>query len=401
MAQDFLSDINVTGDINLPNGAGNLNINKNELQNARIQNLASEPSSPVAGQIFYNTTTNLIGVYNGTAWVYYNSSSSDRDRANHTGTQLASTISNFDTQVRTNRLDQLATPTADVNMAGQKIVGLQLPTFGSDAASKAYVDNSIAGLKWKNPVKVATTANITLSGAQTIDGISVIAGDRVLVKNQTTPSQNGIYDVSNSGWTRASDMNAWTMVPSAAVMIEQGTVNSDTRWNCTSDSGGTLNTTAITFVQFMGADSITAGDGLNKSGNVLSVNVDNESLEIVGDTLQLKTNEGVQGSGLDVSEDGVKLSLNTDQFSVQSGLLTLQTEYNFQKSSGTITGNGSATAFDFTHNLNTKQVVIELYDTDNDKTILVETKRKNLNEVTVTFKVAPANLKVYGICVIG
>lgn len=401
MGMDILNDINVTGDINIPNSAGNLNINKNELQNARIQNLPTAPSTPVAGQIYYDTTTNLIGVYNGTAWVYFNSSTSDRDRANHTGTQLANTISDFDTQVRTNRLDQLAIPTADVNLGSRKITNLNTPTTSSDAATKGYVDNSIAGLKWKNSVKVATTANITLSGAQTIDGISVVAGDRVLVKNQTTPSQNGIYDVASGSWTRSSDMNTWTMIPSAAVYVEQGTINADTKWNCTSDSGGTLNTTAITFIQFAGIDLITAGDGLSKSGNVLSANVDNQSLKIESDTLKLKTNEGVNGSGLNVSADGVKLSYNTTQFNIQSNQLILTDAYNFKKAFGTITGNGSATAFDFTHNLGTKQIVIEIYDTDNDKTVLVETKRKNTNEITITFKLPPANLKVYGVCVIG
>lgn len=400
MAYEILSNLQVSGDIKLPNGTGSFNLDKNEIQNARIQNLASEPSSPVAGQIFFNTSTNLIGVYNGTAWVYYNSSTSDRDRANHTGTQTASTISNFDTQVRTNRLDQMAQPTAEVNLGGQKIVGLQLPTFGSDGANKAYVDNAIAGLKWKNPVKVATTTNITLSGTQTIDGISVNVGDRVLVKNQSTASQNGIYDVSSSTWIRSSDMNAWAMVPSAAVMVEQGTVNADTRWNCTSDSGGTLDTTAITFVQFAGIDLITAGDGLNKTGNTLSVNVDNESLKIESDTLKLKTDEGLQGSGLAVSGNGVKLALGSE-FIMQSGVLRLNSTYNSRKITTTITGDGTTTNFDVTHNLGTKLVTIDVFDTATDTDILVVKERKNNDEITLLFKFPPANLKVYSVIING
>ena len=400
MAYDFLSDINVTGDINLPNGAGNLNINKNELQNARIQNLASEPSSPVAGQIYFNTTTNLVGVYNGTAWIYYNSSTSDRDRANHTGTQLANTISNFDTQVRTNRLDQLATAGADVNLGGFKILSLGLPTFGSDAASKAYVDNLIAGLNWKDTVKAGTTANITRSGEQTIDGVALVTGDRVLVKNQNTPSQNGIYEVGTGTWVRTFDMNHWDFVPSAAVMIQQGTINGDTRWNCTSDAGGTIDTTAMTWVQFMGADNIVGGNGLTKTGNTLDINVGN-GIEISSDAVKIKTDEGVNGSGLTLSSNGIKLSLETTQFLINSNKLSLTTLYSVRKVTATITGNGSATSFDVTHSLSTKGVNIQVYDTDNDKTVIVETKRKNLDEITITFKVAPANLKVYGVIIIG
>jgi len=400
---DFLSDINVTGDVNIPNGAGVLNVNKNEIQNARMQNLASEPSAPVVGQIFYNTTTNLFGIYNGATWDYIASSISDRLRSNHSGTQLANTISDFDTQVRTNRLDQMATPTASVSMGSQRITNIGTPVSGTDATSKNYVDELLNGLKWKEPVKAATTGNITLANSQTIDGVSVTTGDRVLVKNQTTASQNGIYSVNASmAWVRAGDANAWAEIVSAAVFVQEGTVNADTCWNCTSNSGGTIGTTAMTWVQFAGPSGLTAGDALSQSGTIFNVNVDDNAIEINGSNqLALKTNEGVNGSGLDVTSNGVKLSVNTNMFAIQSNQLILTSAYNFKKATGTITGNGSATTFDVNHSLNTKNVITEIYDTDNDKTVLVETKRKNNNEVTITFKVAPANLKIYAITVIG
>ena len=402
MAQDFLSDINVTGDVNIPNGAGVLNINKNEIQNARMQNLASEPSAPVVGQIFYNTTTNLFGIFNGATWDYIASSISDRLRSNHSGTQSASTISDFDTQVRTNRLDQLATPTSTVSFGSQRITNVATPSASTDAANKSYVDGLLNGLKWKSSVKAATTGNITLSGLQTIDGVSVVAQDRVLVKNQSTASQNGIYRVQTTGWARTDDADNWTEIVSAAVFVEEGTVNADTCWNCTSNAGGTIGSTAMNWVQFAGPSGLTAGTALSQSGTTFNVNVDNNAIQVNGSNqLALKTDEGISGSGLAVSGNGVKLSLNTSQFSVQSNQLVLQDAYNFKKAIGTITGNGSATAFDVTHNLGTKQITIEIYDTDNDKTVIVETKRKNLNEVTITFKLPPANLKVYGVCVIG
>jgi hypothetical protein len=122
-------------------------------------------------------------------------------------TLTASKISDFDTQVRTSRLDQMASPTASVSLNSQKITNLATPTADTDAANKVYVDNLIQGISAKDSVKVATTANITLSGTQTIDDIAVIAGDRVLVKSQTTSSQNGVYVVAAGAWSRTLDCN--------------------------------------------------------------------------------------------------------------------------------------------------------------------------------------------------
>lgn len=124
------------------------------------------------------------------------------------------------------------------------------PTAALHAATKQYVDNLVQGLDAKASVRVASTANLTLSGLQTIDGIAVAAGERVLVKDQTTASQNGLYVAASGAWARASDMDVWTEVPSAFVLAESGTVNADTGWVCTSDVGGTLGTTAVTWVKF-------------------------------------------------------------------------------------------------------------------------------------------------------
>jgi hypothetical protein len=183
----------------------------------------------------------------------------------------ASKISDFDTQVRLSGLDQMAEPESNVSFNDVRITNLATPVNDNDAANKLYVDTAIQGIKPKNSVKAATTGNITLSATQTIDDISVIDGDRVLVKNQTTSSQNGIYIVSGSAWTRAADMNSWDEVVSAFVFVEEGTTNADTGWLCSANSGGTLDTTAITWVQFSSAGSITAGTGLSKDGNTLNV----------------------------------------------------------------------------------------------------------------------------------
>jgi hypothetical protein len=138
------------------------------------------------------------------------------------------------------------------------------PTTALQAATKQYVDNIAAGLSWKAPVQVATTANITLSGTQTIDGVSVLAGARVLVKDQTTQANNGIYVVQSGAWTRATDMDSWAEVTNASVFVSQGTANADKAWTCTADAGGTLGTTAIPFVQFSSVmGGVTSFNGRN------------------------------------------------------------------------------------------------------------------------------------------
>jgi hypothetical protein len=140
------------------------------------------------------------------------------------------------------------------------------PSSALQAATKQYVDNSIQGLSAKAAVHVATTANITLSGTQTIDGVAVIANDRVLVKNQTSTLQNGIYVCAAGAWARAVDASTWAELVSAYVFVEEGTTQGDTGWTCTVNAGGTLETTAVTWVQFSGSATFTASTGITKSG---------------------------------------------------------------------------------------------------------------------------------------
>ncbi len=169
------------------------------------------------------------------------------------------------------RLNQVLAPTADVGLANFKITSLADPTNDQDAANKRYVDSVAQGLDAKASTRVATTANITLSGLQNIDGVTLVADDRVLVKNQTNTAQNGIYVASATAWSRSADMNAWAEVPNAFVFVEQGTSQSDTGWVCTANAGGTLDTTEIAWTQFSAAGSYLAGNGLSLSGNTFSV----------------------------------------------------------------------------------------------------------------------------------
>jgi hypothetical protein len=182
------------------------------------------------------------------------------------------------------------TMTGAINLGGFAPTNSTTPVNPNDLVNKSYVDNFINATSWKTAVLVATTANITLSGEQTIDGV-LTSGSRVLVKNQSTASQNGIYVSASGAWTRSSDMNLWSEIPAAAVFVESGTVNADLGYVCTSQPGGTLGTTAINFVQFSSAGAYSA---------------DGTTLQLVGGVFSIK-NAGVGIAQLGTITDGVTL----------------------------------------------------------------------------------------------
>ena len=145
------------------------------------------------------------------------------------------------------------------------------PVSGTDVVNKNYLEFFAAGISWKQPVVCGTTANITLSGLQTLDGVTVVAGDRVLVKNQSTSSQNGIYLASATAWSRAPDADTWDELISAICFVESGSTLSGSAWYCTIQSGGTIGTTAITWSNFSVAATYTAGTGLSLVANQFSI----------------------------------------------------------------------------------------------------------------------------------
>lgn len=183
--------------------------------------------------------------------------------------------------------------TADQSMGGFKLTNLGTPTLGTDAATKTYVDNAIAGLAWKDSVRVATTANIALSGLLTIDTITLIAGDRVLVKNQSTASENGIYVAASGAWTRATDADDPNELDGAAVFVEEGSTQANTMWTQTGD-GATFAVNSV-WVQFGATVSLTAGAGLLDTGGTWSV--------------ELATDPGLE---FDAGGDGGRLRAKVD-----------------------------------------------------------------------------------------
>lgn len=309
---------------------------RNQIQNAVLHLLAAAPASPTAGVNYFNTTSNKYLWHDGTNWI------DPLDRAAHSGTQLAATISDFNTAVRLNRLDQMAAPTAAVSLNSQRITNLAEPTTGTDAATRNFVESLVNGTDWKNSVRIATTANITLSGLQTIDAVSGAVDDRVLVKNQTTGSENGLYLMKSGAWVRTTDADTSAEVTAnLSVFVEEGATLADSQWRLTTNNPIVLGTTALTFGQIGSGSSYTGGTGISVAGNVIS----------------LDTAVAVRKYAADV---------------------------------------GGSTSQVITHGLGTLDVVVQVYEISTGDTVECDVKRNSTSQVTLGFTVAPgaASLRV-------
>lgn len=204
------------------------------------------------------------------------------------------------------------------------------PVNSTDIVNKYYVDSVAQGLNPKASCQVATTANITLSGLQAIDGYTTLAGDRVLVKNQTTSSQNGIYLASASAWTRATDMNVWAEVAGAYTVILNGG-QADTGWVCNASTTGTIGTTAMPWVQFSGSATYYAGTGLTLASNTFSITNTGVTAASYGSASQTLT-ATVNAQGQLTSLAATSIAIANTQV---SGLGTMSTQ---SASSVSITG---------------------------------------------------------------
>lgn len=289
-----------------------IDLNKNELQNARIQNLASAPASPVEGQIYYDTTLHQFGVRTNTTWIYLTaagtanvsksanasaanvlqvSGGTDKTIADYTSaggipkvsTTGVVTIASAGTDYVTNGSSGAFTnKTFDANGSGNAITNIETADLASGVlntstamsgasdtqlpsalAIKTYVDNTATGLKWKASVRAATSTPGTLAtsfeNGDVIDGVTLVTGDRILLKDQSAGAENGIYTVNASGApTRATDADTAAELLGMVVSVQEGTANADTAWILTNNATITLGTTALVYTDFIKSNIPTA-----------------------------------------------------------------------------------------------------------------------------------------------
>lgn len=243
----------------------------------------------------------------------------------------------------------------DINMnGGRTVTGVPTPVASTDVANKAYVDGAIESLAWKDSVRAASTGNLTLTGpGATIDGVTMVANDRFLAKDQTTPNQNGIYIWTGSATpaTRAPDANTFEELENAVVGVEEGTTQALTWWR-QSAVNGTIGVTAVAFGSFMSG----APDASESTKGIAEIATQTEA-----DT-------------------------GTDDLRIMTPLKTRNLKNAFNRTAVATVGDGSALSFNVDHNFNTRDVIVTVYRlSGNYDDIMVDIQRPTLNRVTVVF----------------
>ncbi|QLF83410.1 hypothetical protein SEA_NICEHOUSE_197 [Rhodococcus phage NiceHouse] len=355
-----------------------------EIRNRKVEVVTSlpTPTAPQEGREVYNSSDKRYYVCNGSGWTL-KATDSDAlngqaptfytNRANHTGTQTSGTISDFDTQVRLSRLDQLALPTAALNINSQKLTSVANGTAANDAVNKSQLDAVLAvangaasGVSIKLAVRAVSKANITLTAPQTVDGVSLGNGDRVLVTGQTTASTNGIYVVAAGAWTRSTDADQdGELAPGTLVAVREGTSEGDTLWGIQSDAAIVIGTTSQTWARVIAGSSggfTGAGNGLySPSAGVVAVQ-----------------------PGLGIIADGSSTRIDTAVVA--------------RKFVGAVPA--GATTATITHNLNTVDVTVAVHEVSSGDIVLVGASASGANTVALDFGTAPTSNQ-YRVIVVG
>jgi hypothetical protein len=317
----------------------NIDLVQNQILNGRFESVGTDPTEGnFDGRLIFNTTEGVVKVYDNdyepasgeTKWrkmltkVTSTTTALVTSEANGVvSLSIDDVVSNVASGLMTGadkkKLDDASSADSLSTLVirdGSGRFQVANPSDDLDAANKGYVDSARAGLDVKQSVKVATTEPIVLSTGleegDEIDGYTLVAGDRVLVKDQDTASENGIYIVEETGApTRASDADSSGEVsPGMFTFVEQGTLNADSGWVLITDGDISLGTTGLEFSLFSVAGNILAGAGLSKTGDTLDVNVDGTSIEISDDDLRIAS--GAAGDALSWDDGVLSVEVTTD-----------------------------------------------------------------------------------------
>lgn len=406
----------------------NLDLVQNQILNGRFEVVGSDPNTGnFEGRLIYNSTEKVLKWYTGSAWrkvVHAVSSSTTAltsSESNGTVTLAVADVvpggaSGLMPGSDKTKLDNATASNTNSTLVLRDASGrfqATSPSADADVATKSYVDAQRSGLDVKQSVRVATTGPQTLASdfeaGDEIDGVTLVAGDRILIKNQSTGSENGIYTVNSSGApTRSTDADSNTEVtPGMFTFVEEGTVNADSGWVLTTNGSISLGSTALTFAQFSGAGQITAGNGLTKTGNQLDVGGTTDRITVNADSVDIASTYVGQssittlgtittgtwnGTDIAVTDGGTGASTaanaRTNLADTTAGFDT-STPVLARVASKTI-GDNSSTSFTVTHNFGTRDVTVQVYDTSTYETVFTDVARSTTNSVTITFTSAPA-----------
>jgi hypothetical protein len=376
----------------MPKFVANAEFNKNQALNMLLQMIAGNHGSPVEALIWYDSTAKAIKYHDGTtiqtlgvAGVGGDAATLDGldslyflARANHTGTQLAATISDLAAVVQAYRLDQFAAPNTSLNANNQKIISLANGTAAGDAVNLGQLQAASAGLAPKDSVRAASTANVNIaSPGATFDGVTIAGGDsaqrkRVLLKDQSTASQNGIYDWTGAAtpMTRSTDADSEDDLLGALVSVQEGTANGNSLWMMTTDGPITVGTTGLSWTQFLSGIAYTWGGGIGISGSTVSITA---------------------GTGLTQDTDGLSLTIPVVLTSGGTGATTAAAARTNLGTPGRFAaniGNGSLTTLPVTHNLGTTDVIVQVYRANAQ--IWPDINIVDGNSINCVYSVAPA-----------
>ena len=407
----------------------NIDLNQNQLVNATFEVLGTDPNTGnFEGRLIYNSTEDTIKVYSGTAWrkmlhaVQSSGTYSTALSVSEANGTVSLTLNLADTSnagllssTFWNLLNG-ATDAATVNTLakrdGNGNISVATPTADGHAATKGYVDAARSGLDVKQSVRAATTGPITLAtgleNGDTLDTtVTLATGDRVLVKDQSTASENGIYVVNATGApTRATDFDSNAEVtPGAFTFVEEGTVNADSGWVLTNNGTVNVGVTGLTFAQFSGAGQITAGAGLTKTGNTIDavgtsnrITVNADSIDIAS-TYVGQTSITTLGTVATGTWSATTIAVNkggtnaTTESGARTNLASATSEATGRTTStpalarvakqGCAASSTGVSTTTVTHNFGTTDVNVQIYEVSTGATVIGDVTRSNGNTLSV------------------